>query len=147
MRRPLTAAVAVLTLAGLAASVPAEAAKKRPKPITGSYTVTLPPDPSGNVDGVGCAGQLPAGEDRHAFTIPAKGTLKLHLSGVDPVGSGLDWDLGLLDAGGNAIALSTGGTSEEEILQKFKRKEAVLFQACNLTGLPEATITYTFTYA
>jgi hypothetical protein len=147
MRRPLTAAVALLTVAGLAA-VPASAAtRKPPKPIKGSYTVTLPPDPSGNVDGQGCAGQIPVSQDQHAFTIPAKGRLTLHLSSEDPTGQAFDWDLALLDEGGSVLNTSTGATAEEEILMKFKKKERVLFQACNLAGLPQATVTYTFTYS
>ena len=145
MRRLLTGAVALLAVAGVAV-VPAQAAAKK-KPITGSYTVTLVPDPSANVGTVGCAGALPAGEDRHPFTIPAKGTLKLHLSSQDPTGQAFDWDLALLDEGAEVLASSTGATAEEEILMKFKKKERVLFQACNLAGLPTATITYTFTYA
>jgi hypothetical protein len=148
MRRPAAAALAVVTAAALGAALPSEAApKKKPKPITGSYTVNLPPDPTGNVDGQGCAGQVPISQDQHPFTIPAKGLLKLRLVSEDPSGQALDWDLALLDEGGSPMVMSTSPTATEEILMKFKRKEKVIFQACNLAGLPEATVSYTFTYS
>jgi hypothetical protein len=148
MHARLCAVVAVLA-AGSVALVPAHAAtKKKPKPITKTYKVQLPPDPTGNVGTDGCAGALPTSQDQHPFTVPAKGTLKVHLSSNDPTGSGqLDWDLALLDADGGTISLSTSPGAEEETLDKFKKKEAVKIQACNLAGLPEATVTYTFTYA
>lgn len=145
MRRPVIVGLALLVAAGVAA-VPAEAAKR--KPIKGSYEVMLPPDPTGNVGTEGCAGLLPVSEDRHELKLPARGTLKVHLSGEDPAATGaLDWDLALLDADMAPVSSSTSEGSEEETFNKIRKKQTVYIQACNLAGLPHATITYTFTFA
>jgi hypothetical protein len=146
MRRPVIVGLALLVAAGVAA-VPAEAGKK-PKPIKGSYTVQLPPDPTGNVGTTGCAGLLPISEDRHQLKLPAKGILTVHLSGDDPASTQqLEWDLAILDADMAAVSSSTSAGSEEETVDKIRKKQTVYIQACNLAGLPNATITYTFTYA
>jgi hypothetical protein len=152
MRRSLTAAVALLTVAGLAA-VPAQAAKPKPKPIKGSYTLTLPPDPTKEVtstaDMDGCSGLSPVSKDSHPFTIPAAGTLVVKLVGDNPTGqtpaAGLDWDLYLL-ADGAVEASADGSTGVEEAAIKVKKKTAITIDACNLNGLPGAKVTYTFTY-
>jgi len=151
MRRSLTTAVAVLTVAGLAV-VPSQAAvKKKPKPIKGSYALTLPPDPTGQtaaVTGGGCTGVIPVSQDKHAFTVPARGTLQVVLDSPDPTGAGVtDWDLYLLGSDGTVLSQGTSGTSHEEAAAKFKRKEQVTFWVCNLAGQPEGTVSYTFTYA
>ena len=146
MSRRLVACAAAVTALGLVV-VPAHAAPKK-RTITQTYSVTLPPDPTGNVGTDGCAGFLPGAQDRHAVTVPAKGTLKVHLSGEDPTGAGLlDWDLALLDADGTTRSQSASAGGEEEVFDKFKRKQKVLIQACNLSGLPNATVTWTFTYS
>jgi len=154
MRRSLTTAVAVLTVATLAA-VPSQAAvKKKPKPIKGSYTLQLPPDPTPNVfinaPGApdGCLGVLPVSIDNHPFTVPAAGTLKVVLDSVSPIPdnpAGPDWDLWLYDSSG-FLAGSHSATDHEEVVLKFKKKTPVTFQVCNLTGTPDATVSYTFTY-
>lgn len=147
MRRPLAAGLALLTAAGVVAALPTEAAPRKPKPIKGGYDVTLPPDPTANVGTDGCAGVVPVSQDQHPFTVPAKGMLRVKLVSDDPTGQAFDWDLAVLDAGGATIGLSAGATATEEVLLRFKRKEQVLFQACNLAGLPQAHVSYTFTYS
>jgi len=145
MRRSAVVGLSLLVAAGVSA-VPAEAAKK--KPIKGSYTVQLPPDPTGNVGTTGCAGLVPVSEDRHELKLPAKGILKVHLSGEDPANTQqLDWDLAILDADQAPISSSTSAGSEEETVDKIRKKQTVYIQACNLAGLPNATITYLFTFA
>lgn len=151
MRRPLTAVVALLTLAAVAA-VPAQAATKpKPKPIKGSYELTLLPDVTGELAGLvgeGCVGVLPPGQDKHPFTVPARGTLRVVLDSEDPTGFGLtDWDIYLLDADGSILSAGASGISHEEVAAKFKRKSKVTFWVCNLIGLPFGTVSYTFTYA
>jgi hypothetical protein len=152
MRRPLTAAVALLSVAGLVA-VPAQAATKpKPKPIKGSYALNLVPDPTGELAGQGlgdgCVGVSPAGQDKHAFTVPARGVLTVVLDSADPTGAGVtDWDLYLLDADGVIISEGTSGISHEEVAAKFKKKEKVTFWVCNLIGQPSGSVRYTFTYA
>jgi len=145
--RPAAAAAALLTVVGLTAALPSDAAPRKPKPIKGTYDVTLPPDPTANVGTEGCAGVIPVSEDRHPFTVPAKGMLRVQLVSPDPSGQAFDWDLAVLDEGGATIGLSAGATAAEEVLLRFKRKEKVLLQACNLAGLPQATVSYTFTYS
>lgn len=152
MRRSLTTAVVLVTVAGLAA-VPSQAAtRKKPKPITGSYTLTLPPDPTkeaGSVTGdPGCSGALPSSKDSHPFTLPAAGTLKVTLDVDDATGRdavGVDWDLYLMEDGAEA-ASSDAGTGHETVLMKVRRKTTVTIDACNLTGQPTAKVAYTFTY-
>lgn len=153
MRRSLTTAVAVLTVATLAA-VPSQAAvKKKPKPIKGSYTLTLPPDPTKEATSTagepGCAGLLPISKDSHAFTLPAAGTLQVKLDVDDQTGAnpaaGVDWDLYLMEDGAEA-ASADGATGNEVALMKVKRKTAITIDACNLTGQPTATVSYVFTY-
>ena len=153
MRRTLSTAVALLAVAGLAA-VPSEAAvKKKPKPLKGSYTVTLPPDPSKDATSTagepGCAGLLPISKDSHPFTLPAAGTLVVKLVSDNPTGqqppAGIDWDLYLMEDGFEASAGdSPAGT--EEAAMKVKKKTNITIDVCNLNGFPNATVSYVFTY-
>ena len=153
MNRRLTASVALVAAATVAV-VPAQAAaKKKPKPIKGSYTVTLPPDPTKEVTSTaslpGCSGLLPVSKDSHPFTAPAAGTLLVKLAGQTPDGNPspalLDWDLYLTQDGG-VEAESDGPTSHEEIFVRVRKKTTFAFDVCNLDGLPNATISYVFTY-
>ena len=156
-RRPVLA-LAVVTVAAVSVA-PAHAAKPKPKPIKGSYQVTALPDPSPNATNLigkdGC-GVLPSGQNKHPFTVPAKGTLHVVLNSADPTGSpsagpagavGTDWDLYVLDSDGSILDSSHGGTAHEETTDKFKKKQGVTFWVCNLAGEPTATVSYTFTYA
>jgi hypothetical protein len=148
-----TVVTAALTVAVLGA-LPSQAATKakpkpKPKPITGSYALTLVPDPSPNVTNVankpGC-GVVPQGQDKHGFTVPAAGTLRVVLDSPDPTGKKVtDWDLYLLDTDG-ILSSSTGATSHEEVAEAFSRKTAVTIWVCNLVGAPNGTVSYTFTY-
>lgn len=154
-RRTALLACAVVAVGG--SSVPAFAAKAKPKPITGTYTISgLTPDPTyevGSIAGVtdaGCDHLLPAGgKDAHPFTVPAAGTLQVTLEGEDPSKGAApvspDWDLYVTSATG-VEGESTGGTAHEEVIVSFKGKTEVSFDSCNNTGLPNATVTYTFTY-
>ena len=153
-RRTAVLVTAALLAAG--STAPAFAAKAKPKPITGSYTVSATPDPTYEVLSVGGQGKpgcdhlLPAGgNDDHAFTVPAAGTLQVVLDGQDPTPSSsplrADWDLYVTDAAG-VDGESTGPTAHEEVVVSFKKKTAVTFVACNNNGAPSATVSYTFTY-
>jgi hypothetical protein len=155
VNRRLTSVAAVLAVAALSA-VPAHAAtrKAKPKPIRGSYHVTTNPNPTIEATGFvkdGCDQTVPGGADNHVFTIPAAGTLHVVLDGNDPTGAaapvGPDWDLFILDSDGSLLDSSGGSNAHEETTDKFKKKQKVTIQACNLLGLPDATVSYTFTYA
>jgi hypothetical protein len=149
-----TAVVATALTVAVLGALPSQAATKakpkpKPKPITGGYSLTLLPDPSPNVTNTagrpGC-GVLPQAQDKHAFTVPAAGTLRVVLDSPDPTKQKLtDWDLYLLDPDGIRTS-SKGGTSHEEIVEPFKAKTPVTFWVCNLAGQPSGTVTYTFTY-
>lgn len=156
-RRPLVA-LALVTVAAVSVA-PAQAAKPKPKPIKGSYAVTAYPDPTPNATNEagrpGC-GVLPTGQNKHPFTVPGKGTLRVVLDSPDPTGTpsagpagsvGTDWDLYVLDSDGSILDSSKGATSHEETTDKFKKKQGVTFWVCNLAGEPNATVSYTFTYA
>ena len=135
-------------------AVPAHAAVKKPKPITGSYNLTLYPDPTPEVTNEvpgheGC-GVLPTGQDKHPFTVPAAGVLQVSLTSPDPTGgkqlAGLDWDLYILDSTGAIINSSHGATANEATVTKMSRKQGVSFWVCNLVGEPNGKVSYTFTY-
>jgi len=142
-----------LVAAAAVATVPAHAATAKPKPIKGSYTLTLLPDPTAEVTELakpGCGLVLPTGQDKHPFTVPGKGKLHVVLDSPNPVPSdlaGADWDLYVLDSDGTILDSSTGATAHEETTDKFKAKDKLTFWVCNLLGEPNATVTYTFTPA
>jgi hypothetical protein len=147
-RRPLAAVAALAALA--VAVVPAQAATKKPKPIKGSYELTLPPDPTGQtaaVLGEGCTGVVPPSQDKHPFTVPARGRFDIVLDSPDPTGAGVtDWDLYLLDADGAIVSSSTSEFSHEQLSLKLKKKQGLTIWVCNLLGQPSGTVRYTFTY-
>ncbi|HVE98599.1 MAG TPA: hypothetical protein VNA12_05405 [Mycobacteriales bacterium] len=138
MRRTVLSAT-VLVAAG-ALALPSAAAP--PKPITKTYTVTAAP--SGIGLAIYCNG-FPTPTDKHSepFKAPAKGTLKVKISGH--VG---DWDGLLLDAAGERIAeAATMGAGDEAYTYKFKKAADVTLMTCNVIGGPTTTVTYTFTFS
>ena len=161
MNRRLTSTVALLAVAALT-SAPAHAATKKkpkPKPIRGSYAVHLNPDPTTDVfseagkpnpTGEPC-GLSTASENRHAFKIPAAGTLNVVLDSPNPLPAayavGPDWDLHIMDADGSELDSSTSPQAHEETTDKFKKAQPLTIVACNLTGGTDAKVSYVFTYA
>lgn len=153
MNRRLPVVLAVVAVAA-AGTVPAVAAKAKPKPIKGSYTLELYPDATPNVttladESVTC-GVLPQSIDKRAFTFPAAGTLTVDLTVPDPIPAASpvhgDWDLYILD--GTSVRNSSHTEfANEHTVDKLKRKTALTFMVCNLTGLTKGTVSYTFTYA
>ena len=153
-RRPLVG-VALVTAAALSI-VPAHAATKpKPKPIKGSYNVTLYPDVTPDVTGqVGdppVCGALPQSMDKHAFKVPAAGKLVVKLVSPDPTPAAspvhADWDLWILDSKGEVIDGSHSEFATEETSDKFKKATPVTFLVCNVSGQTTGTVSYTFTYA
>lgn len=150
-------AVSLAVLAALAVSAsPSHAAtkKKKPAPIKGSYAVTLVPDPSANVLSTagqpGQCGVNTAAQDRHAFTVPAAGYLAVTLDAQDPKPGTpyvFDWDVFLLDAAGDSLADGNTSEAHEEIGAKFKKGQKVTILSCNLNGVPNAGVSYVFTFA
>lgn len=155
MNRRLLLALAVVTASASVLSLPSQAAvKNKPKPIKGTYTVSLLPDPSyealATAGRAGCAGLSPKGKDSRPFAVPAAGSLAVSLVSADPTGGaapvGFDWDLYLVDAGGEVVAESSSPAASEQVTVGFKHKQAVSMVVCNNTGEPSGTVSYTFTY-
>jgi hypothetical protein len=138
MTRRLALLVATLAVAGLAAA-PAHAGGK----VTGSYAVTLLPDPTLQV-AEACTGVNPAATDNHPLTLPGPGILSVVLDAPDPAGAG-DWDLYILDADGSVASGSDGDSSHEETSAKYKKGQQVVIQVCNLAGAPDGNVSYVFT--
>lgn len=141
--------LALLLVAGLAASAtPGLAApqpKPKPKPISQEVPFTdSTPDYSGWAVGEDshCAGALPR-EEPYVFTAPAAGTLKVAISGFTG-----EWALDLRNEKGAVLAETDVLAPELETLTVKLRKPGVVNIApCNLAGTPEALISLVFTYA
>ena len=139
---------AVLTAVALAAAtVAAPAALAAPqKPITKTYTATAPtPDPTNVAGGYTvCAQNVPGSFHVEEFKAPGAGALKVELTEYQ-----VDWDLLLMDGKGKELASSgSGGVGEPEIASlKLKKAGVVQIVACNWSGGPTGTVTYTFTPA
>jgi hypothetical protein len=141
--RRVAAAASLLVLAA-GAYAPALAA---PKAFSGTYTVSLLPDPSPNAfhtAGKGnCFNINPAAVDKHALSVPRAGKLDVVLDSPDPTGSGkTDWDLFVTDSAGETIGEGSGGTSHEETSITFKSAAGITVIVCNLAGQPSGTVTY-----
>ena len=152
MARRITLLITILALAivGIAPSQ-AAAPKKKPKSISGQYDVKLLPDPTQDVmtnvkDG--CNGLTGKGTDNHPFTVPAKGTLTVHLVSPDPTNKGVtDWALWLMDKDGVAIDSSDSNGSDEQTTTDFKKKTSFVIQTCNIAGQQDGHISWVFKYA
>lgn len=154
----LVAAAALVLGAGSAVAAPKPKPKPKPKPIVVTYNLTLYPDPTpnatGEVDASMYCGTLPSSTDKHAFVIPAAGTLKVVLDSPDPTKTvptpfgpvGTDWDLYIVDASDDVLTESASATSHEETTTTFKKKESIWITVCNLAGMPDGTVKFTFTY-
>jgi hypothetical protein len=158
MNPRLVTCVGLVAVAALGISPAHAATKKKPKPIRGTYTVSLNPDPtadvfssSGQKNPTGDCGLIAASTDQHPFKVPAAGTLHVVLDSANPLPTttplGPDWDLHIIDADGSELDASTSATTHEETTDKFKKGQPLTIEVCNITGQPSATVTYTFTYA
>jgi hypothetical protein len=155
-RRRYVAAFAVVTLvvaAGSATEASAKAAKKAPpklKTMKGSYSVTLLPDPTMEVQGqLGnvCGNTNPLAANSKTITLPGSGTLHVVLDSPDPTGTNnTDWDLVVQDASGTEIDHSDSATSHEETYDPGLKKGKVTIKVCNLAGAPNGNVNYTYTY-
>lgn len=151
MNRHLLVGLAVVTASASALSLPAAAGK--PKPVKGTYAVTLAPDVVPNVLAQqsihSCDPYIAQGSDKHPFLAPAAGTLTVTLDSADPTPAAAplhaDWDLYVMDAQGE-VGSSNSGFAHEEVVVSFKKKDPLTFIVCNINGELNATVTYTFTY-
>jgi len=148
-RAIITATTVVAGCSVIAATAAGAATHKKPLKVKkGSYTVTAVPDPTMEATGLAgmeCKNIDPASANNHPLSLPGTGLLKIVLDSPDPSGNKMDWDLHLLDAKGNIMSSSNGGTAHEEIDQPNVRGK-VTIRACNLLGEPTATVNWVFTY-
>lgn len=143
MTRTTLMAVAVLTALF---ALPAQAAPAKPH---GSYPLHLNPDPTMEVVGqtgvVGCLGLIAASIDHHPLVLPTKGKLTVDLVSPDPTNHGVtDWDLYVEDMTGEVIDGSHSTSSKEQTRTAFKKGQKVQIVVCNVLGMPDATVTYSF---
>jgi hypothetical protein len=153
-RQVLSTLTVAAVVAGIGTSTLASAAPKH-KVVKGSYSITALPDPTIEAkfaagQSSGCDNVVPTAVDKHAFTVPAAGTLDVVLDSPSPARGpddlGTDWDLHILAANGSDVDSSTGSTSHEETITGFKGKTKITIESCNLNGEPNATVNWTFTY-
>ena len=142
--RILTALALVAAVAVTQAPADAAKPKPKPKPITGTYKATATPDPTSTsqVTNEQCKPTVPTGVDKHAFTVPAAGTLEVKLFNK------LDWSVAVRDAQGNTLASADGSlpTTPEATLATFTKRTKVTIDACNFSGEPQVAVSYRFTY-
>lgn len=136
------AALSALAVLAAGAFLPAQAAAK---PVTGSYKVTLTPDPLINVYSTAgrknCFTLNPSSVDTRGVKLPRAGRLTIVLD--SPQDTPLaDWDLYVLDKAGNEVGSSTGATAHEEVSAKLKKPTDIVISVCNLTGSTSGTVTY-----
>lgn len=140
--------VAVLALA-LLLGAPAEGAKRKKKPVRGSFVLRALPYPvasmaSGTPQKQPCVQGVYFGTAALDFKAPYRGALTARSEGF--VG---DWDLFLLrgtriEVGSTGDQLAGGAPAEERVFIVLGRGEIITIQACNWLGAPEAEVSYEF---
>lgn len=152
MKKSLVVATAAVALVGVGAHSPASAAKPKKKPITKSYSMTLPPLPDPLPSGTSCTREAVAGQFFHdeKLTTTGAGTLTVELTGFAG-----DWDITVFDADGlvgQGDGTSTGGTGvpatngKDTFVASWKKGTTITVRSCNFAGSPQAKGSYTFTY-
>jgi hypothetical protein len=146
-KRPVLIGLVTCCLAAGAVNATAAPAKKKPEPVTKTYTATaFPPDPSyglGLTSGT-CNQMNTASQHNTSFKAPFAGTLAVDLKDFDG-----DWDLAVYDERGTRIL----GRSQQAVEDPLDRPERVVvkiekayttvqIRACNFLGGQTATVTY-----
>lgn len=137
---------AALLAAAVLAAPAAEAAKPKPKPISGSYDVTIPvPFAVEGEDGSHCKDAPESlSKNSRKLTLAPAGKLTVRVSGI--VG---DWVIELYDAKGNRVAYAAAidPTSTERTLSYKKKSVAKMtytVMVCNVAGGPKGHVQWTF---
>ena len=140
-RTALSAGLAGLLVAGIAAPSLAAPPKKKPKPIKGTFAATGLPDPT-PAAGETCVPTLPTAHTDKAFTVPARGILHLEAQNT------LDWSISVLTEDGELLGCADGTSPEvREVLDvTFRKKTKVIMRAANFAGEPTINVNYVFTY-
>lgn len=160
VRRAVPLAVVALATAGVVAPTyanPKPKPKPKPAPITETYDVTGLPAPVSGADPTdtssSCVNAAFEGISITSRTIKPVGAGTLSVTLTDFTG---DWDIALLNAGGDVIAQGGGTTTgdpsglttngKETLVAKIKKPQELTINVCNFAGGPTATASYTFTY-
>ena len=138
----------LLAAALLAVVVPSADAAKR-KPMSGTYSVTLPvPYPlegsSGNHCTEGVDGATRAAKN---FKFPAQGAFDATMRGFAG-----DWVMELYDSKGRLVATAasldlTSGTRTLKWKKKRAGSETMTLAVCNFGGTPQATVQWKFVFS
>ncbi|MDT7572202.1 MAG: hypothetical protein QOE05_2376 [Actinomycetota bacterium] len=137
-------AVIAAVVAGLSVASVADAAPPKNFKKTVTFTDGTP-DPSGNASSGNenhCSGKLPQ-EAPIEVKIPGPGYLEVSIGGFQG-----DWALQVRDKSGEVLAgADVNPPSEfESVSVKFKKAETVGILPCNMSGTPQAEVTYSYTY-
>jgi hypothetical protein len=138
-----TAVIAAL-VAGLSVASVADAAPPKNFKKTVSFTDATP-DPTGNAASGNenhCSGQLPQ-EDPISVKVPGPGYLEVSIAGFQG-----DWSLQVKDKDGEVLGgADVNPPSEfESVSIRFKKAATVGILPCNMSGTPQAEVTYSYTY-
>jgi hypothetical protein len=138
-----TAVIAAL-VAGLSVASVADAAPPKNFKKTVSFTDATP-DPTGNAASGNenhCSGQLPQ-EAPISVKVPGPGYLEVSIAGFQG-----DWSLQVKDKDGEVLGgADVNPPSEfESVSIRFKKAATVGILPCNMSGTPQAEVTYSYTY-
>ena len=135
-------------LASLVVALPLATVAQAAPPKNFKKTVTFTdgtPDPSGNANSGNenhCSGKLPQ-EAPISVKVPGPGYLEVSIGGFQG-----DWSLQVKGADGEVLGGDdVNPPSEfESVSIRFKKGETVGILPCNMSGTPQAEVTYSYTY-
>jgi hypothetical protein len=149
MNRRATLALVTLLGVGAAGTVPALAAKPKPKPLHGTWTFTdVSPDPTvvANSDAAShCHGNVPDSPvDANVQRLKVKGKGILTVVGHNQ----LDWAMEVRDKAGTVLAGSDGSNPNdpEGTVVALSKAGTYTVVYCNLEGEPQITADYKYVY-
>ena len=142
MNRTVTTALA---LAALAIPLGASAQAAPPKGFTKTVSYTdATPDPSGNAESseeMHCSGKLPR-EEGISVKIPGPGMVDVTIGGFQG-----DWSLQIQDASGEVLSGADVNPPDYETAGvRLKKAATIIIAPCNMSGTPQAKVTYKYTY-
>ena len=164
MRRTLTPLLVLLVLVAALSSAadakPKPKHKPQPRPVVverGSYDLQLAPNPgyyATDAQQKWCSslttahvGRVPDSWDYHGFRFPPPGTFEVTLQPElrsFPVGP--EWDLVLLASSRQVARASTKWGAYQLSYSTASPYQPLVLVACNKSGWPNATVSWTFTY-
>lgn len=140
MRRAFVALLVVGLVVATGASAAGAGQKKK---VTEEYSFNAPV-PNPNTSGCHEMGVEDLQYQTAVFATPGKGVVDVLLENFQA-----DWDLFVLDPGGNVLGASesdNSGGATERVVVPISKKQEITILACNWAGGPTATATLTYTY-